>query len=189
MAQLQSLSLHFLATTNFIDIPLRSWGCAVLPVLTRLDFRGSSGYLEHLVASIDAPCLRDIELTFLNEDIIGFPKLREFIDQIEMHKSFHRAHILSSERVISISLIQPGAPTSLKLQLFCETLSEQLSLMTRFCIHPSAFLFNVEDLRINSTRPSGRGISAYSGWRDLLNSFTGVKWFHLDSDHSTNIVA
>ncbi|KAH8999708.1 hypothetical protein EDB83DRAFT_892963 [Lactarius deliciosus] len=60
--------------------------------------------------------------------------------------------------------------------------------MTRFCIHPSAFLFNVEDLRINSTRPSGRGISAYSGWRDLLNSFTGVKWFHLDSDHSTNIV-
>ncbi|KAH9024454.1 hypothetical protein EDB83DRAFT_2555505 [Lactarius deliciosus] len=181
MAQLQSLSLHFISTA---DIVLPDWGRshfistadyaivfpgwgrrAVLPVLSRLYFRGVSWHLERLVTGIDAPRLGDIELTILNENIIGFPKLGEFVDRIEMHKSHRRAHILFSDRAISISLIQPGTPARFKMQLFCEPPSEQLLLMTRICAHLSAAsLINVEDLRIS------------------------VKWFHLDSDHSTNIV-
>ncbi|KAH9171660.1 hypothetical protein EDB89DRAFT_2243343 [Lactarius sanguifluus] len=184
MAQLQSLSLHFLPTTNYRFLRPQFWGRrAILPVLTRFDLRGIPLYLERLVAGIDAPRLEDIELTLLNEIIIGFPTLLEFVDRIEIHKSHRRAHILSSERAISISLTQPGAPACLKLQLFCEPSSEQLLSMTRVCAYLSDSLFNVEDLRI--TTP-GRGVD-YSGWRDLLDSFTGVKWFHLDLDHSSNI--
>ncbi|KAH9059959.1 hypothetical protein EDB87DRAFT_680655 [Lactarius vividus] len=189
MAQLQSLSLHFLPTTNYRFLRPQFWGRrAILPVLTRLDLRGTPPYLERLVAGIDAPCLDDIELTLLNEIIIGFPTLLEFIDQIEIHKSHRRAQILSSKHAISISLTRPGAPTCLKLQLFCEPPSEQLLSMTRVCAYLSDSLFNVEDLRISTTRPLGRGDSDYSGWRNLLDSFTGVKWFHLDWDHSSNIM-
>ncbi|KAH8984719.1 hypothetical protein EDB92DRAFT_1467065 [Lactarius akahatsu] len=188
MAQLQSLSLHFLPTTNRHALIPRPWRRAVLPVLTRLDFRGHSWYLEGLLAGIDAPRLGDIELTFLNRMLIHFPTLLEFIDRIEIHKSHRRAHILSSERAISISLTQPGAPARLKLQLFCEPLSEQLLFMTRVWGHLSASLFNVEGLRISTTRPSGQEDGDYSGWWDLLNSFTGVRWFYIAGNLSTDIV-
>ena len=61
--------------------------------------------------------------------------------------------------------------------------------MSRICLHFSAFLLNVEDLRISATRPSSQENSLCSErWLELLNSFTGVKWFHLDGNHSTNIV-
>ncbi|KAH8981830.1 hypothetical protein EDB86DRAFT_3247532 [Lactarius hatsudake] len=181
MTQLQSLSLQFLSTAEYMFLrpgrpqPPDPWGQgpgpAVLPVLTRLNFLGISQYLERLVAGIHAPRLGDIELAFFNENI-GFPKLREFLDRVEMHKSHRRAHIVSSVSAISVSLIRPGAPARLKLQLFCEPSNKQLLFMTQVCIHLSAFLPNVEDLRITTTRPSGRE--------------DGVTWFHLDWDNSTN---
>ncbi|KAH8984731.1 hypothetical protein EDB92DRAFT_1467987 [Lactarius akahatsu] len=189
MAELRSLSLHPTFTANYDVVLPESWGRrVVLPILTRLEFRGFSQYLERFVAGIDAPRLGDIEITFVNENIISFPTLLEFVDRIEMHKSHRRAHILSSERAISISFIQPGAPASLKLQFFCEPLNEQLLFMTRVCDYLSNFLFNVEDLRISTTRPLGQGEGDYSGWRDLLNSFTSVQRFRVAGNFSTNIM-
>ncbi|KAH9010352.1 hypothetical protein EDB83DRAFT_426935 [Lactarius deliciosus] len=185
MAQLRSLSLHPTFTTNYDILPPESWERRVLPVLTRLNFRGIYQYLERFVAGIDAPRLGDIEITFVNENIISFPTLLEFI---KMHKSHHRAHIISSERAISISLIQPGASACLKLQFFCEPLDKQLLFVTRVCVHLSNSLFNAEDLRISATRPLGQGDSNYRGWRDLLNSFTSVQRFRVAGNLSTNIV-
>ncbi len=186
MAQLRSLSIHFLTTENYIGVPPLSGERVFLPALTRLDFRGFSVYLKRLVARIDAPRLGHIEVTIFNR-FIDPSELGEFIDRIEVHKSHRRAHILSSECAISISLIQPGAPTCLKLQIFCEPLSEQLFSMARICIHFSAFLSNVEDLRISVTRPSKDSYSI-GRWLEPINSFTGVKRFYLDGNHSTNIV-
>ncbi len=157
MAQLRSLSLHFLPTAYYPAPSPRSRRRVVLPVLTHLNFRGIAQYLEGIVARIDAPRLGDIEVTFFNKIIIDLSKLSEFINRVEMHKSYRRAHILSSERAISISLIQPGAPACLKLQLFCESLS--------------------------GTRPPRWNNSLYSGhWLELISSFTGVKccWEPLD---------
>ncbi|KAH8984728.1 hypothetical protein EDB92DRAFT_1467892 [Lactarius akahatsu] len=191
MAQLRSLSLHFVSTTDYaLQLSQsESWGHRViLPVLTRLDVRGISQYLERLVARIDAPRLGDIEITLVNENIIGFPNLREFVDRIEMHKSHRRAHILSSEHSISISFIHPGAPACLKFQFFCEPLNEQLLFMTELCVYLSNFLFNVEDLRVSTTRPLGQGGSDYSGWRALLDSFTSVQRFHVAGNLSTYVV-
>ncbi|KAH9031229.1 hypothetical protein EDB85DRAFT_2146247 [Lactarius pseudohatsudake] len=114
MTQLQSLSHHFLSTTNYRVLHPQSWGCAVLPVLTRLNFRGTAEYLEGLVVRIDAPRLGDFEVTFFDALTVDLSILSEFIDQIEIQKSHRQAHILSSEQAISISLIQPGASTCLK---------------------------------------------------------------------------
>ena len=189
MAQLRSLSLHFLPTEDHIGVSQPSRNRADLPALTRLDFRGITNYLEDLVAGIDAPRLGDIEVTFFKNSISDLSRLREFIDRIGIHKSHHQAHILSSDRAISISFIQLGVPTRIKLQVFCDRLSEQLSSMARFCFHFSSFLHDVEDLRISARRQRIWEDGFYSGqWRESMNSFTGVKWFHLDGNSSMNII-
>ena len=76
-------------------------------------------YLEGIVDIIDVPSLKDVEITFDNPSL-ALPLFKGFIDRIEMHRSHRRAHILSSEPTISISLTQPGAPMRLKLQAFCK---------------------------------------------------------------------
>ena len=183
MAQLQSLSLHFPSTSNHIILPLPSGERIILPSLTRLDFRGVNAYLEGLVARIDAPGLRDIEVTFFNKRIFGAYKLSEFINRIETQRSHRRADILSSESAISISLTQPETPTCLKVQVYCEPLSGQVYSMSQICSHFSAW---VEDLHINVARPTSgqHGVDA-GRWLDLFDSFTGVKWFHVTGNLST----
>jgi hypothetical protein len=189
MVQLRSLSLHFLPTTAHICVTMPSRTRIVFPVLTRLDFRGITKYLEDLVARIDTPRLGDIEVTFFNESILDFSKLGEFIDRIEIHKSHRRADILSSERAISISLTQSGAPTCLTFQLLCEPLALQLSTMSQLSITFSTLLIDVKDLRVNATRQSREGDDLDSErWLECITSFTGVKWFHIAGNILIDIV-
>ena len=191
MAQLQSLSFHFHSTTDYISIRPQSVEHVILPSLTRLNFRGINKYLEGFLARIDAPRLGDIAITFLrvDESTFSVSNLREFIGRVGLHKSHRQARMLSSERLISISLIQPGVPTRLKLQLYCEPLRVQLFSMAQICFHFSAFLLNVEDLRINATRPSRWMDSFYIGqWLQSINSFTGVKQFHIAGNLLNTIV-
>jgi hypothetical protein len=192
MAQLQSFSLHFFPTASYTAPPPHSGERVVLPVLSRLNFRGFSKYLEGLLAGIDAPHLGDIEATFFNTEIVDLSKIIKFISRIEMHKSHRQAHILSSEHAISISLTQPGVPTCLKLQLLCKSPSVQLFSIARICLPSSAFLLNVEDLYISATRPPGWKDPDRHSFRELwlepINLFTGVKWFHVAGNLSTEIV-
>ncbi|KAH9164744.1 hypothetical protein EDB89DRAFT_2233787 [Lactarius sanguifluus] len=189
MAQLQSLSLHFLSAADHITFPFPSGKRIVLPALTRLDLRGTNAYLESLVAGIDAPGLMDISITFFDMYILDISKLRKFIDRIEIHKSHRRADILSSERAISISLTRPGAPTRLKLQVLCNTSRSQSLFISLICRYFSAFLCRVEDLRINTARPSsGQDDSNRKQWSELIRRFRGAKWFHVTGDDSTNVV-
>ncbi len=184
--RLQSLSLHFPPTT--FAVPPPSGERILLPALTRLNFRGLTGYLEDLVARIDAPRLGDIEITFFNDLIYDIQKLGEFIDRIEMQKVHRQADILFSERAVSLSLTQPGVPTCLKLQVFCKTLRLQPFCVAQICSHFSAFLFRVEDLRISTARPSiGQDRSDRGQWLGLIRRFRGTKWFHVAGDHSTNV--
>ena len=188
MARLRSFSLYFLSTDNYITLPSPHKERVSLPALTHLDFRGIHIYLEDLVAGIDAPRLGDIEVTFFNESVYYLPKLREFIDRIDMHNSHSQANIISSERAISISLAQPGTPTCLKLQLICDSLSAQLLAMARICNFLSACLFNVKDLRIFATRPSNWAYYGYRQWLKLISSFTCVNLFQVAGNLSTYIL-
>jgi hypothetical protein len=184
MTQLRLLSLHFLPPTRHFSVLLPPSNKRVaLPSLTHFDFRGIPHFLKDLVATIDAPRLGDIEVTFVNEpisDLSDLSLLIKFINQIKMHKSPRRADILSSEHDLTISLMQPGVPTCLRLKLSCEPLSLQLSSMARICVQFSAFLFNVEDLSINVQRQSRQEDGRYSEqWRKIINLFIGVKWLQV----------
>ena len=189
MTQLRSLSLHFRSTTNY-HFPLPPYEeRLVLPSLTGLNFHGSMAYLEGIVAMIDAPSLEDIDIASDNPSL-ALPKLKKFIDRIEMHKSHIGAHILSSSPTISISLTRPGAPTRLKLQVLCKPFPTQIFSTAQFFLDFSSFLFNDEgDTRISTTRPPIRADSSHDReWLGLLNKFTGKKLFHLDMNHSISVM-
>jgi hypothetical protein len=193
MAQLRSLSLHFPPAIDHIGVvSIPSRKRVVLPLLTRLNFRGNPKYSEGIVTGIDAPRLADIEVTLFNEDVLQFgfdvSTLSRFVYRIEMQKSHRQADILISERSVSVSLTQP-ASTCFKLQVPCKFLSRQLSYVSRICTDFSTFLSNVEDLRISVTGPSTRNVYYYKDWLEaIINSFTGVKSFHVAGNLWTNFV-
>ncbi|KAI9444509.1 hypothetical protein H4582DRAFT_822012 [Lactarius indigo] len=187
--RLQSMSLHFPSTPIFISAPPQSGERVLLPALTRLTFRGITGYLEGIVARIDAPRLGDIEITFSNNLIYDVQKLGEFIGRIEMQKVHRQADILFSEHAVTLSLTQPGAPTRLKLQVLCKTFRLQPFCVAQICIQFSAFLSRVEDLRISMARPSGGQDGSSRGqWLELIRRFRGTKWFHVAGEYSTDVV-
>jgi hypothetical protein len=189
MAQLQSLSLHFPSTINSITSHFTSGDRVILPSLTCLNLQGIDAYSEGLVARIDAPSLRCIEITFFEKRIFDVPQLREFINRIEVHKSHRQADILSSVGAISISLTRPGAPSCLKLRVFCKTLRSQPFFMAQICSHFSASLSRVEDLRISSALSSPVQDSGNRGqWLRIIRRFGGTKWFHLAGELSTEVV-
>ena len=165
LGQLQSLSLRFRSITfHNSSLPRYLPQCLeriFLPALTRLQYQGSMEYLEDTVTRINAPFLKDIEITFFDYLIVAHSRLREFFDWIESHRSHFGAHILSSQPTISISITQPGALTCLKLQVLCKPSHLQTSSMAQIC------LFNDKgDLRFTMTRPSERMNKSYS--RELL---------------------
>jgi hypothetical protein len=190
MAQLRSLSLHLLPTTDHVGVSPPSQTRVFLPALTHLNFQGISQYLENFVGGVDAPHLGTIEIIFKLSNrsirVTDFSYLRTFTDRIEMHKSHSQVHIWSSEHAISISCTQPGARTCINLQVFCKRLSDQLSFMSRILIQLPAFHSDVEDLHISETRKA-RGEDSRL-WLEPFNSFTSVKWIHVTANLSTDIV-
>ena len=188
LGQLRSLSLHFCCIAfhhsflpRYLPLCLES---IFLPALTRLNYQGSMEYLEDTVASIDAPFLKDIEITFCDNLIVTYSKLGEFIDWMELYRSHFGGHIFPSQPTISISITEPGALTCLKLQVLCKPSRLQTSSMAQIC------LFNdKDDLRITTIKPSGRMNRSYSReLRELLDQFTGKKLSHLDMNYSINVV-
>jgi hypothetical protein len=189
MAQLRSLSLNFLSTATYLSQLPRSGDRVVLPALTHIKFQGYTNYLERLVARIDTPLLREIEVTFFHKSNSDLSKLRDLTNQIGGYKSHLRADILCCRNAVSISMTWPGDPTRLAFQSLCEPLSEQQLFMAQIFNQPATFLFNLEDLRIRTQRPWREEDASYSEqWLELINSFTGVKWVHIDSNLLTDLL-
>ena len=189
MVQLQSLSLHFPSTSTYLAPPPLSRELVVLPALNHLNFQGTTEYLERLVARIDTPILGNIEVTFVEKSTFDLSQLCKFITRIGMHSSPRRVDILSSEHSVSISLTRPLDSNCLKFQAFRRPLSEQLFIMARIFYQFSAFLYNVEDLRITAQRPSNQGNALHYGrWLEPITSFIGVKWLYVSGNLWNDVV-
>ena len=193
MTQLRSLSLHFLPTTDHFSVSLPvsipSRKRIVLPSLARLDFQGTVKYLEGLLANIDTPWLGVIEGTFIVDSITDLSIHNNFIDRTETHRLSLEVHLQSSENTITLSFIQAGTTTCIKLQLFCEQFSDQLSSMSQILTHFPTFLVDAEDLHISLTRQSIPGDSLdWNSWLEFVKSFTGIRRFHVAGNLSTDIV-
>ena len=194
LPQLRSLSLHFHSTTNYRPFSPPLYGeRAVLPALTRLNYRGSISYLEGILARIDAPFLEveDVEITLFDDSILAHSKTNKLIERLERHTSHHAAQPLSSEPTVFISSQKgPGAFMRLKFQSLSKPSLVQISSMAQISLHFSPFFWN-NDLHISITQPSEQMNSSHRGeLLVLLNPSTGEKSCHLrlNWNHWTNIV-
>jgi len=195
MTQLGKLSLHFLSLPprrhrDYLGLPPPPGQRVVFPALTCLKYRGTTKYLDSLVARIDAPGLVDVDITFFSQPTMDASQLGRFIDRIEILGPNSRANIRISEHAISICFTHPGAPTRLELRISCEQLDWQLSSMAQICDQFSPFLVRVEDLDIETTKPSTGQEDDMDGeqWPELIRSFDGAKDFRVAGELATVIL-
>ncbi|KAH9052270.1 hypothetical protein EDB87DRAFT_1658983 [Lactarius vividus] len=177
MTQIQTLSLHFLSfpsRRSYLGLPPQPGQRVVLPSLTHLKYRGTSKYLDSFVARIDAPRLRDIDITFFSQPTIDASELGRFIERTEMQTSLlSQADVQTSEHTISISFTQPKTSTRLELRISCEQLDWQLSSITQICghFHFSPLISRVEDLGINAELSSAQSDVE---WQRLIHLPSGA---------------
>ena len=181
MAQLKSLRLQFIPPNSHersLDVTLPSR--AILPALTEFEFKGNCEYVEDLVSRIDAPALEQINVTFFEQPAFGIPRLSRFISRTKEVKSPHHTSIRLTEDDITITQYF-RRPTSdsgtFRLQIPCEELDRQVSLLIHVCRHLSELLSGVERFDIRALpRLSMEGDEMDTTvWLELFRPFRGVK--------------
>jgi hypothetical protein len=82
---------------------------SVLPALTGLYFKGVAEYLDELVSRIDTPQLREMRITFFDQNQIEFdcPRLTQFINRTPtlVLRSRVRAHVQFDDWSTSVELL------------------------------------------------------------------------------------
>ena len=160
-----------------------------LPALTRLKYRGTSKYLDGLVARVDASRLGDIDITFFIQPTMDASQLGRFIERIEVQRRPNQADIQTSADSISISFTDSSVSTALRLQISCRQLDRQLSSMSQILHQFFHFLFRVENLCIDSTgEPSGQGGVGGERWLELIREFGAAKELRLSGVYVTDIL-
>ena len=197
MAQLETLSLHFFSLPprrNYIRLPPQSGERIVLPALTRLKYRGTSKYLDSLVAWIDAPRLGDIDITIFSQPTMDASQIGRFIERIETQASLSEVNVRTSADAISISFTNSSSPASspapLRLQIPCKQLDWQLSAMAQVCGQFSPILRRVETVGIDTTQPSSSQDDVDSEqWLEIVRSFGGARDFWVGAGLMTDILS
>jgi hypothetical protein len=67
-------------------------------------FNGVSEYLDNLVARIDAPRLKDLDITFFNQIVFDTPRLIQFIGRTPMLKLFEKARVVFRDRAVRVKI-------------------------------------------------------------------------------------
>ena len=196
--QLRSLTLHLLSfprPRSLPGLPPQPGERIILPALTNFKYRGTSKYLDNLVARIDAVHLGDIDITLFNQPTMDASQIGRFIERTEMRLSLRKAKVKTSADTISISFANSNTSTPFRLHIACKQLDWQLSCMAQICDQVSPFLSRVSNLLLVTTQPLGGqddrdGLENGGQWLDLLRSFkfSGARRFWVAIELTTDIL-
>ena len=167
---------------------------STLPALRGLFFEGVDEYFEDLIARIDTPVMRELEITFFYRHFYDFSQLSQFIGRVEVFKSPDSAHITLLNGVAEAVVGLPtgtNEPARLSLGVSCNTLHQQL----RYCVQvfSSSLLpfSNVESLSISSVgqlhQSQWRPTTDVFQWLDLLHPFSAVRSLDIDENSLTPV--
>ena len=186
MAQLNTLKIRFLPpnvheSSSHASLANRP----ILPSLTEFEFKGNCEYVEDLVSRIDAPALGQISITFIERPAFGIPRLARFIGRTKEAKFPHHTSVrLSDEIAITQYFRRPscgdGRIGTFLLQIPCDELDRQVSLLIHVCQYISEPLSGVERFEIEagflrtSNWMDGEEMDT-SVWLELFRSFRGAK--------------
>ena len=185
MAQLNTLKIRFIppnAHESSLDASLINR--ATLPALTEFEFKGNCEYVEDLVSRIDAPALGQVSITFIERPTFGIPRLARFIGRTKEAKFPHHTSVrLSDEIMITQYFRRSSCADSgdgrFQLQIPCDELDRQVSLLIHVCQYISEPLSGVERFDIEafprvSHWTDGEEMDT-SVWLELFRSFRGAK--------------
>jgi hypothetical protein len=163
-----------------------------LPVLDYFWFRGGGEYLEVLVARIDAPQLRRLEITFFNDIVFFTPQFTRFISHTPMFEAFNvaRLGLRDSHASITLSSTSEDFDESLNVSVYCTELDWQLSFLEQVCSSFLPPLSTLQDLYM-SGRPwpqDWKDNIDYAQWLELLHSFSAVKNLYLSKELAPCVV-
>ena len=180
MTRLKTFRIHFLFPSYrpvlLNQSPERR---SALHCLNHIDFHGTSEYLECLLATIDAPLLKSIHITFFNQLVFHIPQLSQFIRRTETQQSPNQATIYYFGADISVTLSQTGMPHHLALRILCEQLDWQISSMAEIFETLSPTLSHVEQLNVGAPSIFQSGQDEIDltqlDFPDLFRQFVNVK--------------
>ena len=153
----------------------------LLPVLTALQFRGVSEYLEDLVAQIDAPLLNSLRITFSHQLIFDTPQVTQFISRTPNFKAHPgvEAQMAFCNWKIRVELPCQSLSRRLNLGILCRQSDWQLSSLAQVCnsSFPQPLISPVEYLFIRKIfrELHWQDDIENSQWLEVLQPFTGVK--------------
>jgi hypothetical protein len=158
----------------------------ILPALTYLRFQGWRNYLEDLVASIDAPLLDTMSLSFLffERDTYDMPQLSKFISCTNQLQSPCRVDAVFYDHTIKVKLylktdLTPGSV--LDLEILCQDPDQRLSSLAQLCQSLSS-LPTLERLDIRRGQSDDSALPyniENARWLELWRRFVGVKNLHI----------
>jgi hypothetical protein len=166
----------------------------LLPVLTKLQFKGVDEYLEYLLARIDVPLFNNLEITFFHRDIFYTPQLTLFISRAPKFNARDTAYVYFSLIDVSVTIQQQTFDGDLKLGIFCEIPDQQFSSVAQVCnsFFPQALIPAVEHLHIGWEGHSDWQAEGYfenNRWLELLQPFTAVKDLYISLDFTLHIAS
>ena len=200
MAQLNTLKIRFLppnAHESNLDASLTNR--AILPALTEFEFKGNCEYVEDLVSRIDAPALGQISITFIERPTFGIPRLARFVGRTKEAKLPYQTSIrLSDEVMITQHFRRPscagsGGSGAFQLQIPCDELDRQVSLLIHICQYISEPLSGVERFDIEAFPRVSHWMDGEemdtSVWLELFRSFRGAKSLEVSGGLVTSVAS
>ena len=165
---------------------------SVLPALTYFSFKGDSEYLEDLVARIDAPRLKSLDITFFNDIVFDTPQFTRFISHTPTFKAFNEASVVFGDAIASIKLSsKTSGDGELTVEILCRELDWQVSFLEQVCTSSLSPLSTLEDLYIDEDRyrqPVWEDNIDNALWLELLHPFTTVKNLFLSEKIAPRVV-
>ncbi|KAI9463370.1 hypothetical protein F5148DRAFT_1150308 [Russula earlei] len=174
MPRLEILRLGLKSRRHRASRPPLQLTRSVLPALTKLVFDGVHGYLDDLLAQIEAPLLKYLDVAFYTDVGFVLPQLHRFISHAESFKTRDRAKVRASARASQL-VIYRGEHWILSLQIRCRELDSQLPSLAKVC---SSFPLLSTLVRLEiveyAPRPQWRDDMEVTQGLELLDPFTAV---------------
>ena len=167
----------------------------ILPALEAFDFRGVSEYLEDLVARIDAPQLRTLDISLFNQVIFDIQQLTYFIGHVGILESSDSAEVVFADDHVQILFYLSngtGPLKNLRLGINCRAVDWQVLSMVQICNQFSFLLSIVENLTLRTGYPSPGSTwqvdMEHTQWLELFRSFTAVRTLKISDELQSLIV-
>jgi hypothetical protein len=191
LTNLESLQIHYLSPRPRPALdgqrqPPPPLTRSILLSLTEIQFKGTSEYLEVILAQIDAPRLNKLRINFFNQIIFDTPQLFQFISRRPTLSAPKKGRISFDSEAVNVTFRpQTSDHGILGVEILCTASEWQLSSLEQICTSSLPPISTLEDLYIFEVGlylPLWQDDVENSLWLDLLRSFVAVKNLYLSQE-------